>query len=130
MIVTYGGVTLAPGGLAGEPGRFRINQTEITEPANFFRAAAQTWFARGNSSCELGFEVPRQFNTLAAAWLFIATHSAALAGQADLVMTAGDAGSGTQTITLPAAVLSLVSPQPEGVSVIVSYVFRGGQFST
>jgi len=130
MVITYGGITLAPGGIAGEPGAFRINQTELTEPADFFRAAVQAWFARGNESCELGFSVPRQFNTLAAAWLFIATHVASLAGQADLVMTAGDATTGTQTLTLPASVFASAVFDPLGVSVTVTYSFKGGQFTT
>jgi hypothetical protein len=129
MIITYGGVILAPGGLAGEPGAFRLNQRTITDPATFFRAAAMAWFNRGNASVDLGFQVTRQFNSLKDAWVFLTLHANSLAGQDDLVLTCGE-GVDVHEITLPDAVLASVSPVPIGVSVTVGYSFQGGQFTS
>jgi len=128
MIIAYGGITIAPGGLAGEPAEFKLDQKAITEQAEFFRAAAATWYHRGNISATLGFSVTRQFNTLKDAWVFLATHVNALSGRASLVLTCGEGGV-TQNVTLTNAVLADVQMAAVGVSITVTYSFQGGLFS-
>ena len=128
MIIAYGGITIAPGGLAGEPAEFKLDQKAITEQAEFFRAAAAIWYHRGNISATLGFSVTRQFNSLKDAWVFMMTHVNALAGRADLVLTCGEGGD-TQNVTLTNAVLTDVQMTPMGVSITVTYSFQGGLFS-
>ena len=129
MIVTYGGVTLAPGGVAGEPGEFKLDQKSITEQAQFFRAAAMTWYNRGNINAMLGFSVTRQFNSLKDAWVFLTTHINSLAGQANLVLTCGEGGV-THNVTLINAVLTGANSVGMGVSVTVTYSFQGGVFTS
>ena len=129
MIITYGGVTIAPGGLAGEPAEFKLDQKSITEQAEFFRAAAMTWYNRGNVASTLGFSVARQFNTLKDAWVFLTTHINSLAGQGDLVLTCGEGGV-THNVTLAGAILTGAGFVGMGVSVTVTYSFQGGVFTS
>jgi hypothetical protein len=127
MRASYAGTVIAPGGLLGEPGNLRINGKPINEAAQFFRAAAMTWFTRANYATEISFSVTRNFGDLASAGVFACTHGGSLAGQGDLVLTLGDSGD-TATETISAAVLQSVQVVMTGVAVTVTYTFSGGNF--
>jgi hypothetical protein len=125
MTSTYGGVTLGAGGLLGEPGGFRVNNKQITEAANFFRAAAMSWFSRANVSTEVGFSITRSYGSLAAASVAFATGVNTLPGQGDLVFV-----QDATTLTLPAAVFTGVNSVMMGVSITTTYAFSGGIFTS
>lgn len=125
MRVYYGSQYLASGGLEGTRG-INFNGSFLIDEAQFFRAAAATFFARGNRSTTLGFAVSRNFDSEADALYFAAISQNALPGSADLLVSDEE---GTIVVALEGAVLEGVSVGPIiGSSVDVSYQFRGGIF--
>jgi hypothetical protein len=128
MIIQYDIAVLAPGGLLGEPSGFRVNGTQLTDEAKFFRAVAETWFARLNASTEVAFTVSRSFPSLKLAQTFCCLHRNSLQGQGDLTLTLGEGGD-VEQVVLPRAVLKQVELTHEGLLCKVQYTFGGGLFS-
>ncbi len=122
MRVLYSSTWLATGGLQGTSGA-NWNGQQVNDEAQFFRAAAVTYYARGNRSTKFGFGVNLQFNTNADALLFAAVQLNALPQQADLTVSDDP---GTVAVLLASAVLDSVTPKVEGVNVFVRYEFSGG----
>lgn len=125
MRVFYGTQYLAPGGLEGTRG-ISFNGAFLIDEAQFFRATAAAFFARGNRSTALAFAVSRSFASESDALIFAALAQNAIPGQADLIVSDEE---GTTAVRLAAAVLESISVGPLiGSSVEVSYQFRGGIF--
>lgn len=127
MKVTYSTTLLASGGLLGTTGA-NWNGQQINDEAAFFRAAAVSFYPRGNRSTIFGFGVNMPFNNEGAALLFAATFINTLPTQADLTVV-DDAG--TVAVVLANAVLDSVSvPKVDGNYVFIHYQFRGGVFTS
>lgn len=125
MRVYYGSKYLAAGGLEGTRG-INFNGTFLVDEAQFFRAAAAAFFARGNRATSLSFAVSRSFPSESDALIFAALEQNTLPGQADLIVSDEP---GTTAVRLASAVLEGISVGPLiGSSVEVSYQFRGGIF--
>jgi hypothetical protein len=123
--VNYAGSFLAPGGLEGTRG-ISFNGSFVLDEAQFFRAAAMSFFSRGNRSTGIGFSVSRNFASESDALIFASIEQNTLPGQGDLFVSDEE---GTTVVALEAAVLEGVSVGPLiGSSVEVSYQFRGGVF--
>jgi hypothetical protein len=127
--VYYNGVTLCPGGLAGEVFGWRQTQRFVVDPATYFRATAMTFFGRGNVSTDLEFSVRRQFNSTKDAQAYALLHAATLAKKATLMVVAGD-GTDTQQLNLQNAVLGPIVMNPAGVETEATYSFQGGVFDS
>lgn len=128
--IFYNGTVLAPGGITGEPFDLHLPQKVITEVANFFRSAANSFFPRGNLSSEFAFKVHRQFGDIKSADVFVATHANSLAGQGNIVWLVGDPVPGTQQLNLQNATFDGAVFTPQGVDVVVEYKFSGGAWDT
>ncbi len=126
MKVLYSSTYLATGGLQGASG-VNWNGQQVNDEAAFFRAAALSYFPRGNRSTKFGFGVNLSFNSEADALLFAAVQFNALPQQADLTIL--DEG-GTVAIVLADAVLESVVPQVSGVYVFIKYEFGGGVWAS
>lgn len=125
MRVNYAGIFLAPGGLEGTRG-ISFNGAFLVDEAQFFRAAAMSFFARGNRSTNIGFSVSRSFASESDALIFASLSQNTIPGQADLFVSDEE---GTTVVALEDAVLEAVSVGPLiGTSVEVAYQFRGGIF--
>lgn len=125
MRVNFAGIFLAPGGLEGTRG-ISFNGSFMLDEAQFFRAAAMSFFARGNRSTAIGFSVSRNFASESDALLFAAITQNTLPGQGDLFVSDEE---GTTVVALEGAVLEGLAVGPFiGSSLDVSYQFRGGVF--
>jgi hypothetical protein len=129
MEITFGATPLARRASYGASG-FALNGQQVNEEAGFFRAAAESYFARGNRSTDFSFDVVRSFNTSVECEVFILTHLSDLSIQADLLCSCSGVGDASaQDCVLSDAVLEAVQFRDNrGLSVIVQYKFRGGLF--
>jgi hypothetical protein len=126
MKVIYASTWLAPGGIYGTNGA-QWNGQQVNDEADFFRAAAVSFFPRGNRSTTFGFSVLVSFDTEGEAMKFAATQMNSLPEQADLQVVSDD---GIYAVILTDAVLVGFMPgRVVGCSVIASYSFAGGVFA-
>ncbi len=126
MKVLYAGTYLAAGGLQGATGANWDGQ-QVNDEAEFFRAAAVTYFPRGNRSTRFGFGVNLSFNSEAAAIAFAVSHFNDIPSQGDIVVV-DDAG--TVAYKLANAVLDSITPRVVGIFVFVRYDFLGGVWAS
>lgn len=126
MRVLYSSTWLASGGLQGTSGA-NWNGQQVNDEAQFFRAAASTFYARGNRSTKFGFGVNTGFNTEADAIAFAALQINGLPQQADL--TVSDE-LGRIAVVLSSAVLDSVTPKVDGINVFTRYEFSGGVWAS
>jgi len=128
--IQYATSWFAAGGLLGEPVGMVCNGQQVTDAAGFFRAAAETFFARGQRRTELTFAVQRTFGSLRRAQAFALVHFNDLPNRGDLVVTCGE-GADVQAVVLEDAVLDSVTVEElRGSSVRVRYRLLGGAWST
>jgi hypothetical protein len=126
MRIFYGSTYLAPGGLEGTRG-ISFNGAFMVDEAQFFRAAAMAFFARGNRSTTIGFNVSRSFASESDALVFAAITVNLLPGTGDLIVSDEE---GTTVVELTDAVLESVAVGPIiGTSVDLRYTFKGGVFA-
>ena len=126
MKVLYASTWLATGGINGVLGG-QWNGHQVNEEADFFRAAAVTFFARGNRATTFSFSVFQSFNTEGEAMQFAATQINNLSQQADLVVWSEDS---VYSVVLAQAVLVSVTPgRVVGCSCEITYSFAGGAFA-
>lgn len=129
MRIQFAGLWLAAGGLEGVSG-LQLNGEQIVDEGGFFRAVAETFFARGRRRTTLAFSVERSFNTLRQAQAFVLTHYGDLPDQGDVVVTCGE-GDDVQGVGLSDAVLATCAIEAmRGTSVRVRYELRGGAWTT
>jgi len=125
MKVLWASTWLATGGFNGTLGA-QWNESQVNDEAEFFRAAAVTFFARGNRSTRFSFSVFMPFDSEGECMTFAATAIFALAAQSDLQVISED---GLYAVILPGAVLvSVVPSRLIGSSLMVTYSFEGGLF--
>lgn len=108
------------------PSGLRVNGQQVVDSAGFLRAAAFTYYGRGQKSTEIIFRVERQFSSARALQAFCLSHLIELPKQGDLQFTVGETGD-TSEITLEDAVITgfrVLSVR--GVSALVEYSFAGG----
>lgn len=128
MVIAYGAVPLAPGGLEGEPFEVSPAGGQVVDPAEFFRATSATIFGRDNRTIDWTFKVWRQFSTLADAQAFQFLHFADLPANGDIVITCGAPGETPRTVKQAGAAVEAMPLRPAGRSVLVQYNVRGGLF--
>lgn len=118
----------------GNTGAFGIslNGTQVNDDASFFRAAANTFFARGNRQNDFSFGVTWTFNDVGAAEYFMLTHFNTLPTQATLKLNCGGSGSGAATVIyLTSAVIQRIEYlELRGLTVVCRYSFSGGAFTS
>lgn len=103
-----------------------LNGTQLYDEADFFRAAAPTFFPRGNIQTRLQFQVTRIFATLRQAQAFALQHWGSIPRSGLVTVTAGD-GSSSQTLYLRNAIVDSAQVlSVRGVAVAVQYIIRGG----
>jgi len=115
-------------GRAG-PSGLRINGRQLNQEVELARAAALAVIARGNRRNAVSFSVLRVFPTFGLAGLFRSTHLNDLPVSGDLVFT-DSSGADQTTSTLAGAALVSADTEQLGVSVIVTYNFLGGTFTS
>lgn len=112
------------------PAGLAVNGQQILDDADFFRAAAPTFFVRGTEGVTLQFSVTRLFSSVRAAEAFILLHFNSTPLEGLLTCTCGDAGD-TQTVYLRDAKVQTVQlPGYRGTSVGVQYTIRGAEFTS
>jgi len=125
MKVLFASTWLATGGLRGTNGA-QWNGQQVNDEALFFRAAAVSYFPRGNRSTTFSFSVLEIFDTEGEAMSFAATGMSGLSQQGNLQVVSDD---GLYAVQMANAVLTSFSPgRVVGCSVQVSYSFAGGVF--
>lgn len=108
----------------------QLNGEQIVDEAGFFRAVADTFFARGRRRTNLAFTVERTFDTVRQAQAFALTHYNDLPDDGDVVVTCGE-GEDVQGVGLSSAVLAACAVERIlGVSVRVRYEIVGGAWTT
>lgn len=124
------------------PSGLSLNGQQIVEEAQFFLAAAATFFARENAGTVLQFSVERLFSTVGAAEVFILTHQGNLPrrgtvsavcglGESEFSAEFGGEEFRGQAVFLRNAVLeSAVITKYEGAAVTVQYTIKGGLWTT
>lgn len=126
MQITFGNTVLASPSLTGAPlFGLTLNGREIIQETDFLRAVAATFYARGNRTTELAFNVTRLFTTLREAQRFALTHATGLPSRGTLQVLVGE-GADTETVYLEGVVLEsadIVSQR--GVAIVVRYVLKG-----
>jgi hypothetical protein len=126
MKVIFASTWLAPGGIYGTNGA-QWNGTQVNDETEFFRAAAASFFPRGNRTTTFSFSVIETLDSEGEAMLFAATRMNELPEQADLQVVSDD---GVYAVILRNAVLTSFQPgRVIGCSVEVSYSFAGGVFA-
>jgi hypothetical protein len=142
MLVQFGNVWLTNDGTGALPERAitstigaKLNGEEVIQEARFLRAAAATYFDRGNLGQTFTFKVTRNFqllmpganNPIAQAGAFALLHGTLLPRSATLLLVCGGWGEPPLYVksALP-AVLKTPECQPRGVGVDVTYTFRFG----
>ncbi len=126
MMIRYGSTWLANDDLPAFA--VRVNGRRVTQEAQFLRAATSRFFARGNKSISLAFQVARQFDTLGDCENFILAHPNELDGKADLLCRIGLPSDPQSDLTLEGAVLQSVDiPEYAGVQATVAYTFSAPQ---
>ena len=126
MKVVFASTWLAAGGINGTLGA-QWNGRQVNDEADFFRAAAVTYFPRGNRSTTFSFSAFQSFDTEGEAMKFAATHMNDLPEQASLQVVSDD---GVYAVILEDAVITSFQPgRVVGCSLEVSYSFAGGVFA-
>lgn len=112
------------------PSGLTVNGQQIVDEAQFFRAAAPVFYARGTLGVVLQFTVHRIFATLAAAEAFALMHFNATPLEGLVTCVCGETGA-TQTVYLNDAVVEAVQlPSSRGLVVAVQYTIKGGAFTS
>lgn len=124
MKVRINDTWLARGGREGTS-NVAFNGTQVIQEAQFFRAQAAKWFARGNRSSSFSFSVARTHGSTRDAEEFLFTHRDNLPHSGDLVITCGLPGDELD-IAFPGAVLEGVSAGYRGPTTFFTYTFRCG----
>lgn len=128
MQIQYGSTTIAGAGAAG-PAQVSYPMGQSVDEQQIFRASLAAAFARGNAQGVIQFQVLWAFDTRSACEAFLITHFLSLSQQNYLVATVGDGESGSHTYQCPNAILLEATPvNQRGLSVVVRYRFRVGQF--
>jgi hypothetical protein len=129
MEITYGGVTLAPGGAAGEPFDQRPTGRQVTDEAQIFRAPSTTVYGRGNKAIAWSFKVWRFFSTLADASAFLFLHLNDLPVNGDILIVCGAPDETPRTVRQAGAAVEAVPLINAGRAILVEYQIRGGLFT-
>lgn len=112
------------------PAALTLNGQQLVDAAEFFRAAAATFFARGNASITLQFRVQRLFGSIKKAERFALTHPSTIPLEGLLAITAGESGD-TVPLYLEGAVLEQVQiVELSGACVVVQYTIKGSAFTS
>lgn len=104
----------------------RWNGRQVTQEAQFLRAAAAQWLARGNVSNELRFTVTRQHATVAEATAHVLTALGALPTGGQATVVCGAAGETPVTCTFPAVLAEAPEGRFHGTRSDTTFVLRGG----
>lgn len=128
MKVLFGSTYLARGDVESAGG-VSLNGQQINVEAQFCRALAATFFARGQRSASFGFYVTRRFNSVREANRFAFEHFSTLPEQDELSLHVGSDADG-EWIKFAAAVIDVCSCTPLGTTVTVQYGFRVATVST
>lgn len=124
MRIKFANIFLSNGGLEG-PSGLTVNGEQVVDEAQFFRALAATYYARGNDSTEVGFTVSREHGSHKLASVFMLMHRRNVPKEGDLIVYCGDPGD-EQQVALIGAVLVSSGASFEGVSSTTTYTIRGG----
>lgn len=128
MQIYYGNTQLAGSGIDG-PSGLRINGQQVNDEAALFRASAVTYYPRRLKSTRVQFTRRWTFGSLRAAEQHCARHHAELSVQADLLLVAGITGD-EQDLVLADAVFVDCTHEQLGTTVVTTYQFAGGLFTT
>jgi len=132
MQISFANLLLASGDLAlgrAGPSGLRINGRQLNQEVELPRAAALAVIARGNRRNAVSFSVVRVFPTLGLAGVFRSTQLNQLPLSGALVFT-DSCGADQTTSTLMCAALVSADAEQLGVSVVVTYNFLGGTFTS
>lgn len=129
MNVLFGSTWLASGGYFAAD-KVRINGVQVTDDATYFRAFAQTVFARGNVKTTLKFVTHWVFNSVAAAELFALTLPANVPTGSQQACQVTCSDGVTQVYLNPAVIDDVQILEMVGCSVDVEYALSGGVFTS
>lgn len=108
------------------PWQLSSNGTLVVDEEHFYRAAAASFFPRGNRSTVLSLTVEQSFDSPAEAYRYALLRPSTVPASGVLAVDLAD-GS---TLYLPDCACESVSPQILGVSVRTTYTLKGGLFTT
>lgn len=108
------------------PSQLSINGTLVVDEEHFYRAAAASFFPRGNRSTVLSLTVELSFDSAAEACRYALLRPSTVPASGLLAVDLSD-GS---TLYLPDCACESVSPQILGSSVRTTYTLKGGLFTT
>ena len=109
---------------------FRVNNSDNIQEAQFFRAAAASYYDRGNQRTEITFETSRLFADQVSAESFILTHRNSFPNQGLVSFVAGASGGQQATRYLKNGTVQTVSSQLQGCTTHHSYRITGGIMQT
>jgi len=106
--------------------RLEVNGHVVIEEAQPLRSAQIVLFDRGNLSNDAVFEITTLHTSRAAALDFAVRRRQTLAAIGDLVLNVSDEG---YTATLPGAGWKTTGASRDGLTTVVTYSVRGGEFT-
>lgn len=124
MRIKFANLFLSNGGLEG-PSGLSVNGDQVIDDAQFFRALASVFYARGNDSTSVSFTVTREHASEKAAEVYVLTHRKNLPKEGDLVFYCGFPGD-EQQVALLGAVLAGTSASYLGRTSRLSYTLQAG----
>lgn len=108
------------------PWQLSINGVLIVDEEHFYRAAAASFFPRGNRSTVLSLTVDESFDTAAEAFRYALLRPSTVPASGVLAVDLSDGSA----LYLPDAACESVAPQPSGCSCRTTYTLKGGLFTT